>query len=161
MPKHITLVGFGIILLSVSWPSYPQESSPPIEVAPIQILAQPPDPEFGDEFKLPPNPSKELITARNNLDREIARLQALGSEIEKLTASADFDNSTAQDVITLRLKIKQYKNQIKFIKKKEESFRNQLVVDNDKSHNNIPQGPGLTEAELNNLDDKTGGAKSH
>ena len=53
-----------------------------IDAAPINIMAQPPEDEFKDEFELPPNPSPELVQKRIQIDNTTMNVNNLAARID-------------------------------------------------------------------------------
>ena len=125
-----------------------KEQAMEFESPEIHILAQPPDAEFLDEFKLPDGASKELIEKRNLIDQETTKLNQIADAIADLVEKSTFEGSAAE-IKLLKHAQEKYAKQFKMVTLRQSEFLEQITKDNDKKFSSLEPGEPITEEEVN------------
>lgn len=128
-----------------------QTSATTFEADPIDIMAQPPEEEYKDEFQLPSWASAKLKAARNQIDQETAKLEQIAKAIEELMDKSSFD-STVAEIKLLKKAQKMYQAQLRIVENSQNKFREQFVTDEDNIYADLAEGPQVTNTELNQND---------
>lgn len=108
-----------------------------IKSAPINVIALPPEEEFEDEFKLPPDASPALIARRNLIDHTVAKINEIDDKLDQLMQSQNFD-SPPQEVVRLRAIQDAYRDELKALRVAHEAFREQRVKDVESRYSDMP-----------------------
>lgn len=155
--RTLTLLG-GLLTSQASLGDNKAPSSPSptleIEAAPIQIMAVPPEEDYGDEFALPADASKALIAKRNQIDTVQANLLKLAEKIDAIVQSASMDDDVKVMISKLKaLKSARQAFQAEKMKLRQyqEDFRIQLVDDDDAKFQNLEDGPTISDQEMAEL----------